>query len=234
MGNPVLRGDLRARFGSRKILGIEIFYLSVLGMLTFLGLPPELAQVDPSRQASLANALLVVQVVLATYFASAFAIQEIAVEGEKPAVDLTFGAFDPAVIVTGKSLASLVTVLYWLLLGAPLVLLAARIRQEPIGDLLPVTAFIAIEAWAVAQIGIVYSILIEAEFSRVLAHWGTLLVIFVGTLALPAPARLVSPVVAVAHGSGGELLGIVCLGYAALGVIGDCLAAVSLRRFVAA
>lgn len=234
MGNPVLRGDLRARFGSRKILALEIFYLGVLGMLTFLGLPPELAQVDPSRQASLANALLVVQVVLATYFASACAIQEIPVEGEKTAVDLTYGPFEPAVIVTGKSLASLFTILYWLLLGAPLVLLAARIRQEPIGDLIAVTAFIAIEAWAVAQIGMLYSILVEAEFSRMLAHWGTLLVIFVGTLALPAPARLANPVVAVAHAFGGELLTIVCLGYAALGVMGDYLAAVSLRRFAAA
>jgi len=234
VGNPVLRGDLRARFGSRKIVGIEIFTLGVLGMLTFLGLPPELAQVGPSRQASLANALLVVQAVLVTYFASAFAIQEIAVEGEKTAVDLAFGPFDPSVIVTGKSMASFCTILYWLLLGAPLVMFAARIRQEPIGDIIAVTAFIAIEAWAVAQIGMLYSILVEAEFSRMLAHWGTLLVLFVGTLALPDPARLANPAVAVAHTSGGELLAIICLGYAALGVMGDYLAAASLRRFAAA
>jgi ABC-type transport system involved in multi-copper enzyme maturation permease subunit len=234
VGNPILRGDLRARIGSRKILVIEIFYLAVLGLLTFLGLPPELAQIDVPPQAGLATALLVVQAVLVTYFASACAIQEIAVEGEKTAVDLTFGPFAPAVIVAGKSLASFLTILYWLLLGAPLVMLAARIRQEPIGDIVALTAFIAIEAWGVAQVAMLYGVVVESEFSRMLAHWGTLFLIFVGTLALPAPSRLVNPVDAVMHGTGGGALWFACLGYAVLGVLGDSVATVSLRRFASA
>lgn len=234
MGNPVLRGDLRARIGSRKIFVMEIFYLGMLGVLTFLGLPPELTQAGEPRQAGLATALLVLQIVLVTYFASACAIQEIPVEGEKSAVDLAIGPFSPAGIVTGKSLASLLTILYWLVLGAPLIVLAARIRQEPIGDIAAVTAFVAIEAWGVTQIGMLYSILVESEFSRMLAHWGTLLVIFVGTLALPPSIRLVNPVEAVAHAAGGGLLWIPCVGYAALGVLGDFLAASVLRRFAVA
>lgn len=233
MGNPVLRGDLRARIGSPKILAIEIFYLSMLGVLTFLGLPPELTQTGEPRQASLATALLVLQVVLVTYFASACTIREISVEGEKSAVDLAFGPFGAAVIVVGKSLASFLTILYWLLLGAPLIVLAAGIRQDPLRDIAAVTAFIAIEAWGATQIGMLYGILVESEFSRMLAHWGTLLAIFVGTLALPAPVRVVNPVNAVAHAAGG-LLWIACLGYTALGVVGDCLAAMSLRRFATA
>lgn len=233
MGNPVLRGDLRARSTSRKILVIQIFYLAVLGLLTFLGLPPELTQTDASRQAGLVLALLAAQVVLLTYFASACAIQEIAVEGEKTAVDLVFAPFTPAAIITGKSLASLITILYWLLLGAPLVMLAARIRQEPLDGIIGVTAFIAIAAWGITQIGTLYSILVESEFSRVLAHWGTLLTIFVGTLVLPAPARLVNPVVTVARAAGGGIPWVACLGYAVLGVVCDYLAGVSLRRFAA-
>ena len=234
MGNPVFRGDLRARVGSRKILAIEVFSLGVLGVLTFLGLPPELAKVDVPQPAGLTAALLIVQSVLITYFASACAIGEIAVEGEKPAVDLSFAPFAPAAIVTGKSQASLLTILSWLLLGAPLVIFAARIRQEPVGGIIAVTAFIAVAAWAIAQIGILYSVLFESEFSRMLAHWGTLLVIFVGTLALPAPLRLVNPVGIAAHPAEMGTLWFACAAYGAVGVLADSMAVIALRRFASA
>jgi ABC-type transport system involved in multi-copper enzyme maturation permease subunit len=135
--NPVLRGDLRARFRSHKVHVLQAVSLGALGLLAFLGLPPELNQIDRSHQTSLVVALLVVQVVLVTYFASACAAQEIAVEGEKPAIDLIFAPFDPSAIVTGKSLASLITIFYWILQGAPLIVLAAGIRQFPVVDLLP-------------------------------------------------------------------------------------------------
>lgn len=234
MGNPVFRGDLRARVGSRKILVIEVFYLGVLGVLTFLGLPPELARVDVPHPAGLTAALLIVQAVLITYFASACAIGEIAVEGEKPAVDLSFAPFTPTAIVTGKSLASLLTILSWLLLGAPLVTFAARIRQESVAGVIAVTVFIAVASWGIAQIGMLYSVLIESEFSRMLAHWGTLLVIFVGTLALPTPLQPVNPIGTAAHLAETGTLWFACVAYGAAGVLADSLAAISLRRFASA
>ena len=232
--NPVLRGDLRTRIRSRKILLIEAFFLSVLGLLAFLGLPPELNQVDPTHQASLGVALLIVQAVLFTYCASACALQEIGVEGEKAAVDLLFGAFAPGEIVAGKSLASLVTITYWLLLGAPLVVLAAGIRQEAIGTLAVAAVLVVIEAWGITQVAMLYSIVIDAEVSRTLAHWATLLAIFVGTLAVPASAQWVNPVVAVNRVAQGASPGPALALYAALGVVCDWASCRALRRFTMA
>ncbi len=234
MRNPVLRGDLRARMRSRKILLIEMFLLGVLGLLTFLGLPPELNQIDPSHGAGLGLALLGVQAVLVTYFASACALQEIAIEGEKAAVDLVFGPFAPLTVVTGKSLASLATIVYWLLLGMPLLVLAAGIREESIASLAITTGLIAVVAWGIAQIGMLYSIMVDSESSRVLAHWVTLLMIFVGTLALPGPGQWVNPVVAVTRAAAGAAPGAAWLLYAALGVVCDWCARASLRRFTTA
>ncbi len=204
----------------------------MLGLLAFLGLPPELNQIDQSRGAGLDVALLAVQVVLVTYFASACAIQEIAVEGEKAAVDLVFAPFTPRTIVIGKSLASLVTIAYWLLLGAPLLVLAAGIRQNPIGSLVLPTTLIVVLAWGMTQIGLLYSIVVDAEFSRTLAHWGTLIVVFVATLVLPASAGWANPVVAVARAAGGSISALSYAAYATVGVGCTCLAARLLRKFI--
>ncbi len=234
MRNPVLRGDLRARMRSRKRLLIEALLLGVLGLLTFLGLPPELSQIDPSHPASLATALLVVEAVLIAYFASACTIQEIGLEGEKAAVDLVFAPFAPRTIVAGKSVASLLTIAYWLALGAPLLVLAAGIRQEPLGAAALASALIAIEAWGVAQVGMLYGIVLEAEFSRTLAHWATLLFIFAGTLALPAPARWANPVLGVTRAAAGAPPLPAGAVFAALGILCDWAACRSLRRFAVA
>ncbi|HTD48590.1 MAG TPA: hypothetical protein VK881_15095, partial [bacterium] len=107
MANPVLRGDLRARSGSPKVWVLEAIYLGVLGALVILGLPPELGRLAGSHEPSLYVAVLWVQIVLLTYFASACLAQEIAVDGEKAAVDLVFAPFPAGVIVGGKSLSSL-------------------------------------------------------------------------------------------------------------------------------
>jgi len=211
---------------------MQAFYLGVLGLLAFLGLPPELDQAGPPRGASLAVALLAVQVVLVTYFASACLLGEIVVEGEKPAVDLIFVPFAPATVVVGKSLASLVTIVYWLILGIPLLVLAVAIRQEPLAGLLLPVSLVAVLAWGIAQLGLLYSVVVESEFSRTLAHWGTLLVIFVATLVLPASAWWANPVVAVTRASGGAVPGLAYAVYAALGLACNGLARSMLRRFV--
>jgi len=232
VSNAVLRGDLRARGSSRKVLAMELLYLGILALLMLLGLPPELNQIDPSRNPfGLGMALLGVQVVLVTYFASACAVQEIAVEGERPAIDLAFGPFSRRTIVVGKSLASLATIVYWLLLGAPLLVLASGIRQAPIAGLAAVFVLVVVQAWAMAQIGLFYSIVFESEFARTLAHWATLVLLFVATLALPAEVQWTNPVVAVTWAVAGmfPVQAVVC--YAALGLVCSGLAHVALRRF---
>ena len=196
MRNPVLRGDLRARGRSRKLWLLMLIYLGVTGALVFLGLPPELDRFAESQQSSLYLAVLWVEVVLVTYGASACLIQEIAIEGEKPAMDLVFAPFPPATIVAGKSLSSLATIVFWLALAAPFLVLTAVIRQVPWPRVALSMATIAVIAWGIAQIGLLYDILFETEFSRTLAHWGTLLLIFIASAALPPLLRVLNPIVA--------------------------------------
>jgi len=234
MRNAVLRGDLRARATSRKVRAMELFYVGTLALLTFLGLAPEVNRVDPTQQASLGLALLGVQIVLVTYFASACAAQEIPVEGERPAVDLVFARFTRRAVVVGKSLASFATIMYWLLLGAPLLLLAARIRQDPMGPLAEVLVLVAVQAWGVAQVAMLYGILVESEFSRTLLHWATLVAVFAATMALPAGAQWANPVIAATRAAAGAFPVAAAVGYGALGLAAGGAAQVALRRFRAA
>ncbi len=231
-GNPVLRGDLRARSGSRKIWIFQAAYLGILGTLVVLGLPPELGRFAASSETSLYLAVVWVQVVLVTYCASACLAQEIAVEGEKGPVDLVFAPFSPTTIVIGKSLASLVTIIFWLLLGAPLLVLTLAIRQIPLSALLPVAAFITVAAWGIAQTGLLYSILCEAEFSRILVHWGTLTVVFVVTALLPPPLRELNPILAAMAAAQGALPAALAA-YALLGIACALWAHGRLRRLAA-
>lgn len=234
MNNPVLRGDLRARAASPKIFAIELFYLGVLGVLAWLGMPPELGAQAAERTASLTTALLVVQAILVTYFTSACAAREIAVETEKSPIDLVFAPFAPRAIVAGKSLATLATVVYWLLLGAPLVALAAGIRQDSASGIAAAGALIAVVGWSMGQMGLWLGIAIESDFSRTVAHWGWLVLVFVGTLALPLPARTINPVLAISAAQGGILPPAVYGVYLALGIVCDAGARVTLRRYVPA
>lgn len=233
MTNAVLRGDLRARAASRKIVAIELFYLGVLGVLAWLGMPPELGAQTGERTASLTTALLVVQAIIVTYFASACAAQEIAVETEKSPVDLVFAPFAPRSIVTGKSFTTAATAVYWLLLGAPLIALSAGIRQDSWAGLARAEVFIAAVAWGMAQTALWLATAIESDFSRVLAHWGWLVTVFVATLALPLPARAVNPVLGIGAAQSGTLPLWVYALYIVLGIASDAGARLTLRRYLA-
>jgi hypothetical protein len=230
--NPVLRGDLRARSSSRKLWALQAVYLGILGMLVFLGLPPELGRIADSHEPSLYVAVLWVQVVLVTYLASASVVQEIAVEGEKAPVDLLYAPFAPGVIVAGKSLASLATIAFWVLLGLPLLVLAMVIRQVPAVTLVPVAVLVAVMAWGVAQVGLLLNIVCEAEFSRTLAHWATLAVVFVGTGSFPALARGLNPIVATTSAAAGAFPLGTLAAYALLGLACAAGARVRLSRMV--
>jgi hypothetical protein len=232
VNNAVLRGDLRARAASRKVVAIELFYLAVLGVLAWLGMPPELGAQTAERMASLTTALLVVQAVIVTYFTSACAGQEIAVENEKSPVDLVFAPFGPRSIVAGKSLATLATAVYWVLLGAPLIALSAGIRQDPAAGLVRAEVFIAAVAWGMAQVALWLGTAIESDFSRALAHWGWLILVFVGTLALPLPVRTVNPVLGIGAAQSGTLPAAVYGVYLALGIAADAGARLTLRRYL--
>lgn len=230
--NPVLRGDLRARSSSRKLWALQAAYLGILGMLVFLGLPPELGRIAESHEPSLYVAVLWVQVVLVTYLASASVVQEIAVEGEKAPIDLLYAPFAPGVIVVGKSLASLATIAFWLLLGLPLLVLAMVVRQVPAGTLLPVAGLVTVMAWGVAQVGLLLNIVCEAEFSRTLAHWTMLAVVFLGTGASPPIASGLNPIVATTSAAAGAFPLGAFAAYALLGLACAAGACVQLSKMV--
>jgi ABC-type transport system involved in multi-copper enzyme maturation permease subunit len=232
--NPVLRGDLRVRTGSRKLWAMQGVYLGILAVLVFLGLPPELGRIAESHEPSLYVAVLWVQVVLVTYLASAFAVQEIAVEGEKAPVDLLYAPFTPGTIVAGKSLAALATIAFWLLLGLPLLVLAMVIRQVPTSTLVPVTGLVAAMAWGIAQMGLLLGIVCEAEFSRTLAHWAMLAVVFVGTGSLPPLVRALNPIVATTAAATGAFPAQTLAAYGLLGLACAAGAYVRLSNMVAA
>jgi hypothetical protein len=232
--NPVLRGDLRARGRSRKLWLLTLIFLGITGALVFLGLPPELDRFAESQASSLYVAVLWVEVVLVTYGASACLIQEIAIEGEKPAMDLVFAPFPPATIVAGKSASSLVTIVCWVAMGAPLLVLTTVIRQVPWHWVALSLATIAVMAWGIAEIGLLYDIFFETEFSRTLAHWGTLLTIFIGTAALPPLLRALNPIVAATAVAEGALTLTPLAFYAALGAACAGWAYIRLRALPAA
>jgi hypothetical protein len=231
--NPVLRGDLRTRSGSRKLWALQAVYLGILGVLVFLGLPPELGRIAESHEPSLYVAVLWVQVVLVTYVASASVVQEIAVEGEKAPIDLLYAPFAPGTIVAGKSLTSLATIAFWLLLGLPLLVLAMVIRQVPAATLMPVAALVAVMAWGVAQVGLLLNVVCEAEFSRTLAHWAMLAIVFIATGSLPPSARVLNPIVATTSAAGGAFPLRTLAAYALLGLACAALARIRLSRMVA-
>lgn len=231
MNNAVLRGDLRARAASRKIGAIELLYLGVLGVLAWLGMPPELGAQTAERGASLTTALLVVQAVMVAYFTSACAAQEIAVESEKSPVDLVFAPFSPRSIVAGKSLAAFATAAYWVLLGAPLIALSAGIRQDSGAGVARAEIFIVVVAWAMAQVALWLGAAIESDFSKAFAHWGWLALVFVGTLALPLPVRTANPVLAIGAAQNGTLPAAAYLAYVVLGLAADTGARLTLRRY---
>jgi hypothetical protein len=129
--------------------------------------------------------------------------------------------------------ASFATAAYWVLLGAPLIALSAGIRQDAAAGLVRSEVFIAAVAWAMAQIGLWLGTAIESEFSRALVHWAWLLVVFVATLALPAPARILNPVLGLSVAQNGTLPAAAYGVYVALGLAGDTGARFTLRRYLA-
>lgn len=192
--NPVLRADVRHRLGSAKALTLHTIFLVVIGLLTFLSLPPELGRLDELRQQGLVVACLVVSEALTIYFTSACAAGEIGIEGEKSVWDLAASPFAARTIAWGKVLSGAsFALLQWLLAG-PFVVVVAAIRGESLMAVLRAALVGIPAATAFGAAGTLYSVQFESDFSRSFAHWTTLLAVIVGTNALPAPWRSFSPV----------------------------------------
>ena len=192
--NPVLRADVRHRLGNAKAVTLHTIFLVMIGLLTFLFLPPELGRLDELRQQGLVVACLVVSAVLTIYFTSACAAGEIGIEGEKSVWDLAASPFGAGTIAWGKVLSGAsFAMLQWLLAG-PFVVVVAAIRGESLAAVWRAALVGIPAATALGAAGTLYSVVFESDFSRSFAHWTTLLGVIIGTNALPAPWRLLSPV----------------------------------------
>jgi hypothetical protein len=229
--NPVARGDLRVRLTGAKMRTTITLYLAALALLALLSLPPDLGRLDEVRQEGLLVAFLVVQMVLVVYLVAAAACGELAIEGEKSVVDLAASPFAPAAIAVGKLTTAALFAALLIGLGAPLAVLVAGIRGEPLGAV-PAAGLIAVAAaCALGTLAALYGALFESEFARSFMHWLTLLAVIVGATALPAPWDLVSPVrliVAVSRGRAGAAVVAVLSGY----LLGAILAAAGIARSV--
>ncbi|HXF82881.1 MAG TPA: hypothetical protein VNN19_09035 [bacterium] len=235
--NPVARGDLRVRLAGAKIRTTITLYLAALALLALLSLPPDLGRLDELRQEGLLVAFLVVEAVLVVYLVSAAACGELAIEGEKSVVDLAASSFAPDAIAVGKLTSAALFAALLVGLGAPMAVLVAGIRGEPLGAV-PAAGLIAVAAaCALGTLAALYGALFESEFARSFVHWLTLLAVIVGATALPAPWDLVSPVrliVAASRGRAGVAVVAVLVGYLAGAVLAAAGIARSVRRIRAA
>lgn len=196
--NPVLRADLRYRLGSPKALTLHTIFLSVVAVLTFLSLPPELGRLDDLRQEGLLLAFLVVATVLTVYFTSACACGEIAIEGEKSVWDLAASPFRSGTIAWGKVLSSAAFAAIQLLLAGPFIAVVIGIRGEAALIVLRAVLVAVPVATAAGALGALYGAAFDSDFARSFAHWTTLLAMIVGANALPPPWNALSPVRALA------------------------------------
>lgn len=177
---------------------MHTIFLSLLAILTFLALPPELGRLEEIRRQGLLVAFLAVETVLVAYLTSACACGEIGIEGEKSVWDLATSPFPAAVIATGKVVASGAFALILVALASPFMAVVAGIRGEPVAGVLRASVVTVPFAGAMGALAVLYGAVFDSDFARSFVHWMTLLALIVGAMAFPAPWDLLSPVRAVA------------------------------------
>lgn len=187
----IARGDLRARFGTRKAVWVQGAFLLVVCMVTLIGLSPDAAAGQVVGGVS--TAILVI----AVYVAVATSSGEIALPGEKALPDLAMSPFGAGEIARGKAIASAMFALYLALAVWPLLLFLHALRDGGASVAAAQAGVVAAVAWGFAGIGVWLSGVVEGDLLRILATWGLLLVVF-GLLPLvgaPAfqPVRAVQP-----------------------------------------
>ena len=192
--NAITRSDLRMRLTGGKALTMVTAYLSVLAVLAFLSLPPDLGRLDDLRQEGLLLAFLIVETVLAAYLTSAAACGEIAVEGEKSVADLAASPFTPGAVARGKVLTSILFAMLLCLLAAPFSLVVAGIRGEALSAVARAAIATVPVAASLGTLASLYSAVFDSDFARSFVHWLTLLALIVGATALPPPWDVLSPV----------------------------------------
>jgi hypothetical protein len=196
--NAITRGDLRARLGTHRGIWVQTIYLGICSTFLLLSLPPEIGRFE-LREANLLLAFLVVQLVSVTYLTSAFAVAELALEGEKGLPDLALSAFPPEAVAVGKLTASGAYAVYLVAVGLPIVTLAAALRGAALGTVMAAAVLVVAVATAAGTWGAWLGGRLASDFTRSFVHWAMLGSIFVGTTLLPSPWTLLNPVRLLEH-----------------------------------
>jgi hypothetical protein len=161
-------------------------------ILLLLSLPPEIGRLD-LRDANLLLAFLLVQLIAVTYLSSAIASTEIGVEGEKALPDLALSPFAPRAIAAGKLASSAIYAASLLAAALPLVVLSGALRGSPLWPVIWAEALTLAVATAAGTWGAWLGGRLTSDFSRSLAHWAGLALVFGATAWLPDPWSAASP-----------------------------------------
>lgn len=183
---------------SPKALAVHTIFLSLLGVLVVLSLPPVLGRIDEVRGEGLLGTILIVETVLVAYFTSATASGEITLEGEKSVEDLVTSPFSARVIGVGKVASAMSFAGMLVLFAVPVVVIVAGVRGEPLEGIGRAAVITVLFGGAVGALGAWYAAIFESDFTRSFVHWFTLLMWVVVAAAFPAPWNRISPVHAVA------------------------------------
>jgi hypothetical protein len=86
-----------------------------------------------------------------------------------------------------------------------------------------------IVAWGTVEVGLLYATILEGEFTRTLAHWGTLILLFVATAGGGPVIRTFNPFVMTSAAAGGALPAVPLVAYAVLGLLAAVMTGTRLR-----
>ncbi|HET6780875.1 MAG TPA: hypothetical protein VFH67_02140 [bacterium] len=187
------RNDVRFRLTGPKAINVVSIYLTLLGVLAMLTLPPDVGQLDELRQEGLLRAMLIVQMVLVAYFTSATACGEIVIDGEKSAWDLAASPFPSPVIARGKVATSVAFASMLIFIGLPIVTTVGALRGESLWPVALAPLVGLPFAAGAGSLGTLYSVWFDSDFTRGFVHWLTLAALVIASAALPAPWNLISP-----------------------------------------
>lgn len=170
----ILRGDLRARLGTRKGVAVQLAVQAAVWLVGLLGTGPERGGDSPLGVASVG--LLVV----VAYVVTASAGSEIAFPGEKNVLDLAASPFSPRDVVWGKTASNLAFAALCTAGAWPVLVFLHSLRgtpwQESVGQAVVMLAvswgFAGVATWLVAAV--------ESEVSRSVLLWGGMVVLLAG------------------------------------------------------
>ncbi len=174
----VLRGDLRARLGTRKGVWVQLATSGAVWLLGLLGTGPQRGGESPLGVASV-GVLVVVG-----YVVTAAAAGEISFPGEKSVLDLAASPFSAADVVLGKALSSAAFALLCAAGSWPVLFFLQSLREIPLAESLTQAGVVWAVSWGFAGAATWLTAAVESEVSRSVLLWG-------GIVALLAGAGLV-------------------------------------------